>query len=75
MGTLLVDEIPSMEFDDLVRRVRGEFLEMPGLTLTFAQAERLWGLERDLCRQVINVLIGAEFLRCTPAGMIARANA
>ena len=64
-----------MEFDDLVRRVRGEFLEMPGLTLTFAQAERLWGLERDLCRQVINVLIGAEFLRCTPAGMIARANA
>ena len=50
-------------------------LEMPGLTLTFAQAERLWGLEQDLCRQVINVLIGAEFLRCTPAGMIARADA
>jgi hypothetical protein len=23
--------------------VRGEFVEMPGLTLTFPQAERLWG--------------------------------
>jgi hypothetical protein len=64
-----------MEFDDLVRRVRAEFLEMPGLTLTFAQAGRLWGLEQDLCRQVINALIGAEFLRCTPAGTIARADA
>ena len=64
-----------MEFDDLVRRVRGEFLEMPGLTLTFPQAERLWGLERNLCRQVINVLIGSEFLRCTSAGTIARADA
>lgn len=64
-----------MEFDDLVRRVRGEFLEMPGLTLTFPQAERLWGIEKDLCRQVIDVLIGADFLRRTSAGTIARADA
>ena len=64
-----------MEFDELVRRVRGEFLEMPGLTLTFPQAERLWGLEHDVCRQVINALIGSEFLRCTPDGTIARAHA
>jgi hypothetical protein len=64
-----------MELDDVIRRVRGEFLEMPGLTLTFAQAGRLWGLEQELCRQVIDVLIGAEFLRCTPAGTIARVDA
>ena len=55
--------------------MRGEFLEMPGLVLTFPQAERLWGLEQDLCRQVINALIGSEFLRCTPTGTIARADA
>ena len=64
-----------MEFDEVVRRVRGEFLEMPGLVLTFPQAERLWGLEQDLCRKVINALIGSEFLRCTSAGTIARAEA
>jgi hypothetical protein len=64
----------SMEFDAIVRRVRGEFLEMPGLSLTFAQAERLWGLEEALCQQVIGVLIGASFLRQTPAGAITRAD-
>ena len=63
-----------MEFESLVRRVRAEFLEMPGLHLTFAQAERFWGLEEDLCRRVVDALIGSDFLRCTPAGMIARAD-
>ena len=31
----------------LVHRVRGEFLEMPGLRLTRAQAQRLWGLDEE----------------------------
>ena len=30
---------------DVVRRVRGEFLEMPGLRLTAQQARRLWRLD------------------------------
>ena len=60
-GSVLVFQIVTMDFDDLVWRVRGEFLEMPGLTLTFAEAERLWGLEQDICRQVISVLIGSAF--------------
>ena len=47
-----------MEFEAIVRRVRGEFLEMPGLTLTVAQAGRLWGLEQDLCHRVIGTLVG-----------------
>ena len=29
----------------LIRRVRAEFLEMPGLCLTIDQAQRLWSLE------------------------------
>jgi hypothetical protein len=63
-----------MEFEAIVRRVRGEFLEMPGLSLTFAQAERLWGLEHEVCRQVIGALIGTAFLRRTAAGAITRAD-
>jgi hypothetical protein len=60
-------------FDALVHRVRAEFLEMPGLTLTPAQATRFWGLEPAACGQVIDVLVGSEFLRWTPSGTIARA--
>jgi hypothetical protein len=64
-----------MELEALVRRVRGEFLEMPGLSLTFAQAVRLWGLERDMCEQIIGTLVRTAFLRRTSTGVITRADA
>jgi len=57
----------------IVERVRGEFNEMPGLQLTEAQAARLWGLEPTACRGVVELLVGAEFLRRTSNGRIARA--
>jgi len=46
---------------------------MPGLRLTVTQASRLWGLDDESCRRVIDVLIGASFLRWTPGGAVARA--
>ena len=64
-----------MELDRLVRRIRSEFLEMPGLRLTTSQAARLWGLEEALCNQVISALIGSAFLRRTSSGTISRADA
>ncbi len=64
-----------MELETLVRRVRSEFLEMPGLHLTFPQAQRLWGMERELCERVIHALIGDAFLRRTSSGVIMRADA
>jgi hypothetical protein len=64
-----------MEFEAVLRRVRGEFFEMPGLRLTPAQATKLWGLERDACRRVIDALIDASFLRWTASGAITRADA
>lgn len=64
-----------MELEALVRRVRGEFLEMPGLSLTFAQAVRLWGIEHHQCEQVVRDLIESAFLRLTPRGAITRADA
>jgi hypothetical protein len=64
-----------MEFDNIVRRVREEFREMPGLRLTPAQATRLWGLERELCGRVIDSLVQASFLRWTPGGAITRVEA
>ena len=59
--------------DAVLNRLRAEFLEMPGLQLTTEQAGRLWGLEPRACRAVIDSLIGAAFLRWTPAGRITRA--
>ena len=31
---------------DLTRRAQAEYREMPGLSLTLAQAQRLWGIDR-----------------------------
>lgn len=63
-----------MDFHALVGRVRSEFIEMPGLRLTLAQATRLWGLEAAACQDVINALVGSAFLRWTSAGTVVRAD-
>ena len=47
---------------DLLVRVQAEFLEMPGLRLTRAQARRLWALDNELCDAVLAALIEARFL-------------
>jgi len=60
------------EIRALADRVRGEFIEMPGLQLTMDQAARLWGLDPAICRDVIEVLIRSNFLRWTTAGSITR---
>jgi len=55
--------------EQLVRRVRSEFLEMPGLCLTFDQAQRLWSLESRTCEALFSSLIDSRFLRRTDDGL------
>jgi hypothetical protein len=50
---------------DVLRRICGEFTEMPGLQLTVKQAQRLWGLDEPTCVQMLNMLVDARFLRRT----------
>ena len=57
---------------DVLRRVKGEYLEMPGLRLTIAQAQRLWGLERDVCDALLGALVDAKFLAQTRDGAFVR---
>jgi hypothetical protein len=52
----------TLLLDDLLKRVRAEFLEMPGLRLTRAQARRLWALDAALCDAVLSALVDARFL-------------
>jgi hypothetical protein len=59
--------------DDMLRRVQGEFLEMPGLRLTQAQARRLWGLDPTACSAVLTHLVDAKFLFQTRDGSFMRA--
>lgn len=61
-----------LELIAIVERVRGEFLEMPGLRLTVPQAARLWRLDVPACEEVLDVLIKASFLRRTPSGAVTR---
>jgi hypothetical protein len=61
--------------DDLIARVRGEYLEMPGLRLTCGQASRLWAVDSQTCQQLLRRLMDARFLRCTPDGSYSRADA
>ena len=42
---------------DLRARVASEFREMPGLSLTLAQASRLFSLDRDRCERVLGALV------------------
>jgi hypothetical protein len=62
------------DLESIVRRVREEFREMPGLHLTPAQAVRLWGLELETCRRVIDLLVAAAYLRWTATGEVTRAS-
>jgi hypothetical protein len=59
----------------LVQRIEGEYHEMPGLKLTEAQAQRLWGLDADTCHTILVTLIQRSFLRRTATGMYVRAGA
>jgi hypothetical protein len=45
---------------------------MPGLRLTAAQAQRLWGLERDVCDALLGALVDAKFLAQTRDGAFIR---
>jgi len=61
-----------MSFAIVVDRVRAEFVEMPGMELTMAQATRLWNLGADDCRHVLDALVDAGFLRWTPRRTVMR---
>jgi hypothetical protein len=56
----------------LVRRIHGEFEEMPGLLLTTNQAARLFGLRPDIVARILAQLTDARMLRRRSDGQFAR---
>jgi hypothetical protein len=54
--------------ESLLERIRGEYLEMPGLCLTLAQACRLWQMTTPDCEAVLGRLVEDGFLARTGHG-------
>lgn len=66
-------DIKQPSIGDLIERVRSEFLEMPGLQLTCAQASRLWAVDPETCQRLLTVLLAVRFLRYSRDGRYSRA--
>jgi hypothetical protein len=63
---------PIRANEEVIRRVQGEYLEMPGLRLTPAQTRRLWGLDAASCDALLVALVDAKFLFRTRDGAFMR---
>lgn len=64
--------MPSLHVEDAVELIQMEYAEMPGMKLTFWQAQRLWNLSDELCQRALAVLIRSGFLAETPDGFYVR---
>jgi hypothetical protein len=62
----------AMSYNSQLKRIRAEFLEMPGLRLTLEQAQRLCGIERALCKMLLDTLVADKFLCVKSDGAYAR---
>ena len=48
---------------DALRQIEAEYREMPGLSVTEAQAQRLWGLDNTTCKRALDTLVHRGVLR------------
>ena len=46
----------------MLERIRAEYLEMPGLRLKREQVQRLCGIERSSCQVALDFLVKTSFL-------------
>lgn len=63
---------PTAGLHELLQRVEGEYRELPALSLTAPQAQRLWGLDSTTCSFVLMTLIERGVLRRTARGTYVR---
>jgi len=45
-----------------MERIRAEYLEMPGMKLTADQLQRFCGIERTVCKPILDALVKSGFL-------------
>jgi hypothetical protein len=59
---------------EAVRWIRTEYLQLPGLSLTRDQAQRLCALDPVVCAGVLDALVDIRFLERTTDGRYVRAD-
>ena len=64
--------VTTAAFHDVLTRIRSEYDEMPGMCVTRAQAQRLWGLDSTTCELVLTALLERHVLRQTRRGMFVK---
>jgi len=64
----------TLPYQQAFERIRAEFTEMPDMRLTPAQVERLSGVQRAICKCVLDDLVRAGFLQTSPNGRYGRSS-
>jgi hypothetical protein len=67
-------QVQGAEIDALIQRIQAEYREMPGLSLTGAQACRVWQIDDLRCTAILDALVQARFLARTRTGTYVRAS-
>ncbi len=62
------------KYEVLWQRIDAEFREMPGMSLTEAQARRLFNLSEPTCSNVLSLLVSRGVLRRSADGQYRRAD-
>ena len=73
MTAALYDGKRAEVLRELTRRIQAEYAEMPGLSVTLAQAQRMWAIDRQTCETAFISLTARGFLRVTTKGRYVRA--
>ncbi len=64
----------SREISDYLDLIKTEYDEMPGLSLTTGQAQRLFGLDAMKCEAILDTLVATRYLARTRTGAYCRFN-
>jgi hypothetical protein len=64
--------IRSRELEEQLQQVRQEYLDTPNLRLTPSGAQRFFGLQPYPCMEILEVLLGENFLCRTSDGLLVR---
>jgi hypothetical protein len=77
LGSPLQETFMTISPSDLsasLARARGEYLEMPGLSMTVAQASRLWNVPEEVAEAILAKLVDSRFLQRRNNGVFVRAS-
>ena len=64
--------VPHAGVGRLMHQVQAEYNEMPGLSVTLRQAQRLWAVDRVTCEEALKRLTANGVLRMTAKGRFVR---